>query len=547
MNNTNQRTTSVLPSRKSMLKKLENAIMIGDQDMVRTWIRCGKGVNAILPTSGCTPLEAAITNRNVSLMKQLLNEGADVEFKGPSDLTPLLTACVCGFFKGVQLLLTRGVNIAARTQSGLTCLMLAAKNKHLSIVSYLLTEKACPINEKDANGFTALHYFVPLNDPSLTFKLIFEGSDVNAQSFDGTTALESAIIRADLIMMKLLLDKGFNIEQKCAQGWTPLMTACIRGFSDGVKLLTDRGANINAQNEDGETPIFLAMRHRWIECLKVLLEAGADPNVDGKCALHKAVRSENVAAVKLLVENKADVNIQNQNGETAIYLAAKNGFVDSLEVLLEYGADPNIRTQREDCGLSGDYALHKAIHEGNINAVKLLLKHGADIAAIRSDGLTPVEVALSSKPPRQDIIDYLFDVSTVTEQMTKLAFRCKYAEQMLQEHIMDIDETMLIREQAELQIEELKTELESHSTRRELAEQTLRSLQSDMEQCVCCPITLEVMHDPVIASDGHTYEREAIKQWLRYKKESPVTRQPLSSSMLIPNIALKHVIDRYEG
>jgi hypothetical protein len=30
-----------------------------------------------------------------------------------------------------------------------------------------------------------------------------------------------------------------------------------------------------------------------------------------------------------------------------------------------------------------------------------------------------------------------------------------------------------------------------------------------------CPITMEVMRDPVIAADGHTYEREAIENWLR--------------------------------
>ena len=35
-----------------------------------------------------------------------------------------------------------------------------------------------------------------------------------------------------------------------------------------------------------------------------------------------------------------------------------------------------------------------------------------------------------------------------------------------------------------------------------------------MESAVC-PITLELMRDPVMAADGHTYEREALLRWLK--------------------------------
>jgi hypothetical protein len=36
-----------------------------------------------------------------------------------------------------------------------------------------------------------------------------------------------------------------------------------------------------------------------------------------------------------------------------------------------------------------------------------------------------------------------------------------------------------------------------------------------------CSLTLEVMVDPVIAADGHTYERAAITRWFRQSKRSP--------------------------
>ena len=39
-----------------------------------------------------------------------------------------------------------------------------------------------------------------------------------------------------------------------------------------------------------------------------------------------------------------------------------------------------------------------------------------------------------------------------------------------------------------------------------------------------CPITRELMRDPVIAADGHTYDREAIEMWLRNHNTSPKVR-----------------------
>mmetsp|Transcript_24544 Transcript_24544/g.34293 ORF Transcript_24544/g.34293 Transcript_24544/m.34293 type:complete len:152 (+) Transcript_24544:39-494(+) len=57
-----------------------------------------------------------------------------------------------------------------------------------------------------------------------------------------------------------------------------------------------------------------------------------------------------------------------------------------------------------------------------------------------------------------------------------------------------------------------------------------------------CPITREVMKDPVICSDGHTYERSAIQQWLQRHNTSPKTNLPLASNVLIPNHSLRSII-----
>ncbi|KAH8063200.1 U-box domain-containing protein [Aureococcus anophagefferens] len=62
-----------------------------------------------------------------------------------------------------------------------------------------------------------------------------------------------------------------------------------------------------------------------------------------------------------------------------------------------------------------------------------------------------------------------------------------------------------------------------------------------------CPITRELMHDPVFASDGHTYERDAIQQWLISHDTSPKTGLILDSKHLVPNFAIRSAIDELKA
>ena len=51
------------------------------------------------------------------------------------------------------------------------------------------------------------------------------------------------------------------------------------------------------------------------------------------------------------------------------------------------------------------------------------------------------------------------------------------------------------------------------------------------------------MSDPVSTVDGQTYERSAIARWLARKKTSPLTGMALETTALIPNHALRKLIE----
>ena len=64
-------------------------------------------------------------------------------------------------------------------------------------------------------------------------------------------------------------------------------------------------------------------------------------------------------------------------------------------------------------------------------------------------------------------------------------------------------------------------------------------------ESITCPITGEVMSDPVQGNDGQTYERTAIIQALNIKHESPITRQPMNVSDLKVNASIRFLCDKY--
>lgn len=62
-----------------------------------------------------------------------------------------------------------------------------------------------------------------------------------------------------------------------------------------------------------------------------------------------------------------------------------------------------------------------------------------------------------------------------------------------------------------------------------------------------CPITLELMDDPVYTADGHTYDRTSITEWLKTNAISPMTGLDLPHKNVFPNVALQAVIIQYKA
>lgn len=115
-----------------------------------------------------------------------------------------------------------------------------------------------------------------------------------------------------------------------------------------------------------------------VAAVRALLAQKADvnaPDVQGTPALHAAVRIDNVEIVRLLLAAGADATLPNRYGVTPLVLATNNGRAPLMQLLLDAGADPNAVDP------AGETMLMLAARVGVLEAVQLLIDRGAVVDA----------------------------------------------------------------------------------------------------------------------------------------------------------------------
>jgi len=83
------------------------------------------------------------------------------------------------------------------------------------------------------------------------------------------------------------------------------------------------------------------------------------------------------------------VNIPDGKKRTALHFAASRGADDLVHLLLQQGADPNA----QDC--NGNTALHLAVCTNCIRVITILLRFGADVKKVDASGNTPLHLSHS--------------------------------------------------------------------------------------------------------------------------------------------------------
>ncbi|EPE33351.1 Ankyrin repeat-containing protein [Glarea lozoyensis ATCC 20868] len=294
------------------------AVQLGDIALVKNLLNNGADLEA-RNGEGQTPLHIATLNHNLEVIKVLFGAGINVEAKDNKRTAPIHYAADSGKELIVRLLVNRLLEMKSTVdipdRQGATALYRAAANGHASIVSILLQVAA------DKSGRPGLRLTESTNS---ALKAAISGGyqevvDVllSAGCRPTHSELEKAVVGGNLDIVDALLNAGANVNKRPSRFNRTALQAAIEGRHEMiVARLLAAGARTDEEVWDGSyimTPLHIAVRtsQRSVNIVKKLLAAGANVNEIGgnlQTPLQEATGLGDEEMIELLSAASAEAN-----------------------------------------------------------------------------------------------------------------------------------------------------------------------------------------------------------------------------------------------
>jgi ankyrin repeat protein len=357
------------------------AARTGSLDSVKLLLSRGAGVNAKESGRGQTALMWAASEGHTAVVETLVAAGADVSARSTGGFTPLLFSARDGRLDVAKVLLAAGANVndalPREKGTGVNAFLLASGNAHFELALMLIDKGADP--NSAPLGWTALHQV------SSVRKVGLYGS--NDPAPEGSGKVDS------LEFVKQLVAHGAKVNAKATR--------------------RPNNLGITAINAVGATPFLLAARTADAPLMRVLAQLGADPlmpNNDNTSPLLVAAgvgtnsppedpgtEAEVADAIKVALDLGNDVNAVDKNGETAMHGAAYKQMPAAVRLLAERGAKIEIWNRKNKKGWT-PLMITKGVHRG-MNIQKSPPTEAAVREVMLAAGVEPVVPADSQIEP----------------------------------------------------------------------------------------------------------------------------------------------------
>jgi len=312
-----------------------------------------------------SPLYAAVMKENSEEVKRILSSGGVVDARIFSD------AVFNGYLDMVELLIPY-VDVNAKNSTGSTPLHTVVDSHVKSVASYaqlrianMLVEKGADVNARDNEGATPL---------SKAACIMFEYTD--------TKGNERVRFLFNIELSQFLISKGADVNTEIKFNMSSgtdseiesvrlplLFKVCYYGYEpleNAIKLLIDNGANINAKNSRGETVLHCIVKKEYID--------------DSK-------------RVATLISNGADMNSKDNEDMTPLHWAVLRKNKESAKLFIVKEVDVNAKNNE------GMTPLHFAVVNKSDELARILLANGADVNAKNNDGDTVLHLAIKNGHP----------------------------------------------------------------------------------------------------------------------------------------------------
>jgi ankyrin repeat protein len=154
------------------------------------------------------------------------------------------------------------------------------------------------------------------------------------------------IVRLALMVLALAMGLATPAAAQFSDSYNFLKAVKERDVLKAKSFMDKPGSTVvNTRDlDDGETALLIAVRRRDTPWMGFLLQNGADPNLadrQGNTPLIVAASGNFSDGVRLMLAGKARVDLPNSRGETPLIKAVHNRDAASVQLLLNAGADPD--------------------------------------------------------------------------------------------------------------------------------------------------------------------------------------------------------------
>ena len=295
---------------RKVLTSLNKAAKQSDSKSITELVNFGHDINNKESIFSQAPLHKIIESKKddkYTVIKKVLDMGADPSIKDSNGWTALHYACQIGDIKFVEILIESGAKLNCFSNNNRTPLHFAAMNNFPNIVQFLLQNEANP-NYKDSLGCSPIHL---------------------------------ASKHGNVACINILLAYFADIYSEDFRKWNILHYASFNGHKEAVRFISkydfDNGKLEKSRNSQNKLPIeiiknppvkpyFISLWHAAregdLDMIRQLLNGSEDVNEQTtflmNTPLHIAVFNNHYLAVRLLLENGADPNLRNKDGVTSI-------------------------------------------------------------------------------------------------------------------------------------------------------------------------------------------------------------------------------------
>jgi MYND finger/Ankyrin repeats (3 copies) len=275
---------------------LIGAALAGSTKCFSVLLSHGADVNLAVVYEGdlVSPLVVAANHGYVAICRQLVEAGADTEFRSERQSTPLHYAAQNGKVGVVALLMQRRADTRAMNSELMTPIMIGCAKQQLLCVQALLPH--AELDHCDKYGASLLHIAAVCGGPAVLEAVL-------------PRYVEAGVVD---------IPSGVDACNKKPAGRTPLMSACVSACYAEAKMLLKAGASRYAKDSNGRCPLHFCLDGTSMAILQLLLGTAPDCHYtpeqlnddasSGFPVLTYAVHCGSADACKLLIAAGADTH-----------------------------------------------------------------------------------------------------------------------------------------------------------------------------------------------------------------------------------------------